>query len=147
MTDLTPHTSTHYTTLPAPFPSAPGFAFQLTRLANTLFVWVGTLGEEEEKKKLAGDWAAAMPSNGVSLDVVGSEVASVHLLSALLRLLCFDTVQLCGPLHKVAATASLRRHFTDSQVLPATATPLFRTGASDVALPMSQRLGKCCGRD
>jgi len=30
---------------------------------------------------------------------------------------------------------------TDVQDIPATATPLFRTGASDIALPMAQRLG------
>jgi hypothetical protein len=71
--DLTPRTTTHHTVLPAPFPAAPSFALHLTRLADTLFIWVGTAPqpgteEEEGKRKLAGEWAVAMPSYGVSGD-------------------------------------------------------------------------------
>ncbi|TXT03839.1 hypothetical protein VHUM_04360 [Vanrija humicola] len=93
MADLEPHTTTAYTYIPAPYPGAPAFQFQLTRLADTLLVWVGTGGPAaaEKNKRLASDWAVAMPSRGN---------------------------------------------------IPTTATPIFRSGATDTALHMAQRLSK-----
>ncbi|KAL1405427.1 hypothetical protein Q8F55_009058 [Vanrija albida] len=104
MADLEPHTTTAFTYIPAPFPGAPAFQFQLTRLADTLLVWVGTggpatdddedgagAGGGEKNKRLASDWAVAMPSRGN---------------------------------------------------IPTTATPIFRSGATDTALHMAQRLSK-----
>ncbi|WVQ82421.1 hypothetical protein IAT38_004549 [Cryptococcus sp. DSM 104549] len=111
---LQPQITTHHTTLPPPFPAAPAFLFHLTRMADTLFIWAGTASPSEASgasgdsgqgsgaggrgkndelgvKKLAGDWAVAMPSRG-----------------------------------NIAVTA----------------TPIFRTGATDIALPMSQRLAR-----
>jgi hypothetical protein len=60
--------TTHHTTLPPPFPGAPAFSFHLTRLADTLFVWVGAAerAEDEPRRNLAQEWAVAMPSHGVS---------------------------------------------------------------------------------
>jgi len=68
--DLAPQTTTHHTTLDPIFPSAPAFALHLTRMADTLLVWVGTTGtKDEERTMLAADWAVAMPSRGVSFEV------------------------------------------------------------------------------
>lgn len=81
--DLEPTTQVYYTHLPAPFPASPAFNFQLTRMKDTLFVWVGTgapgsdgadddgpdgpqAREEGEGNRLASEWAVAMPSAGVS---------------------------------------------------------------------------------
>lgn len=69
MADLEPQIKTYHTTVPPPFPGAPGFVFHLTRLKDTLMVWAGaqTLSEEDDdRKRLAGDWAVAMPGRGVS---------------------------------------------------------------------------------
>jgi hypothetical protein len=76
MTSLDSHITTHYASLPSPLPSSPSFVFHLTRLTNTLLIWVGT-GQPTEsstsgemimpnEKKLAQDWAVAMPPRGVS---------------------------------------------------------------------------------
>ncbi|AFR92254.1 hypothetical protein C343_00117 [Cryptococcus neoformans C23] len=105
---LQPQISTHHTSIPSPLPSSPSFNFHLTRMVNTLMIWVGTglptdtagnsvggaasMGSVEQvDNKLAGDWSVAMPSRGN---------------------------------------------------IPVTATPLFRSGSTDIALPMSQRLAK-----
>ncbi|OWZ81147.1 hypothetical protein C365_00114 [Cryptococcus neoformans Bt85] len=105
---LQPQISTYHTSIPSPFPSSPSFNFHLTRMVNTLMIWVGTglptdtagnaaggaasMGSVEQvDNKLAGDWSVAMPSRGN---------------------------------------------------IPVTATPLFRSGSTDIALPMSQRLAK-----
>lgn len=68
MADLPPHITTHHTTLPPPFPGAPGFTFHLTRLKDTVMVWAGaqTLDDDEGKTRLAAEWAVAMPGRGVS---------------------------------------------------------------------------------
>lgn len=83
--------STHHTILASPAPGIPSFHFQLTRLVDTLFIWVGVsegngqnaaaasaggTGDEDgavetktvkpDERKLASDWAVAMPSRGVS---------------------------------------------------------------------------------
>ncbi|BEJ11976.1 hypothetical protein CspHIS471_0204360 [Cutaneotrichosporon sp. HIS471] len=91
MTEL--QTTTHHTAVGPPFPGAPAFTFHLTRLADTLFVWIGAAerAEDDPKRNLAQEWAVAMPSRGN---------------------------------------------------IPATATPVFRQGAGDTALPMAQRLAK-----
>lgn len=121
MADLEPHTTTAYTYIPAPYPGAPAFQFQLTRLTDTLLVWVGTGGpvaaEEgddapgaaggEKNKRLASDWAVAMPSRGVRAGWLARD----------------------GKL-------------TRPQNIPTTATPIFRSGATDTALHMAQRLCK-----
>ena len=80
MTELQPLIRLDNTHIPSPFPAAPSFYFHLTHLTSTLFIWVGTgkpstpgqagiLGLDEaagpEEKRLAGDWAVAMPSYGV----------------------------------------------------------------------------------
>ena len=82
-----PSTRIYHTVIPSPLPSSPSFVFQLTRLRDTLMIWVGTgaptseltaaLTEEEGEgegakdgeeigKRLAADWAVATPSRGVS---------------------------------------------------------------------------------
>ena len=71
--------TTHHTYLPSPFPSAPSFHLHLTRLKDTLMLWVGTGPPSDssvpgleastgpDERRLAGDWAVAMPSRGVSV--------------------------------------------------------------------------------
>lgn len=82
-TDLEPHTRVYYTHLPPPFPAAPAFSLQLTRMKDTLMVWVGTggpggsgdddrdggegSGEADSGRRIAAEWAVAMPSAGVSV--------------------------------------------------------------------------------
>ncbi|WVR07208.1 hypothetical protein IAU60_004249 [Kwoniella sp. DSM 27419] len=100
---LEPTVQTHHTTLPSPLPSSPSFTFHLTRLVDTLMIWVGTgpptdasgfgasSASGPSEKKLASDWSVAMPSRGN---------------------------------------------------IPVTATPIYRSGASDVSLSMSQRLAR-----
>lgn len=67
--------ATYHTFVPPPLPTAPSFHLHLTRMRDTLFIWVGTgsEGSEDEEstgsvggKRLAGDWAVAMPTRGVS---------------------------------------------------------------------------------
>jgi len=66
--------ATYHTFIAPPLPTAPSFHLHLTRMRDTLFVWVGTgsEGSEEEgmssagDKRLAADWAVAMPTRGVS---------------------------------------------------------------------------------
>lgn len=85
--DLAPQTSTYHTALAPIFPSAPGFTFQLTRMKDTLLVWVGTTGgegAEEERTVLAADWAVAMPSRGASPESWGS-VLALRLCSGLIE--------------------------------------------------------------
>lgn len=74
VSDLESSIKIHHTTVAALFPGAPAFTYQLTRLTDTLFIWVGageagSLGDEETSsvgtRRLAGDWAVAMPSRGV----------------------------------------------------------------------------------
>ncbi|OCF43157.1 hypothetical protein I317_03001 [Kwoniella heveanensis CBS 569] len=110
--DLEPQIKTYHTTIPSPFPGggSPAFVFHLTKMVDTLVIWVGTgtstaaasdphqgdsgsasTGVVVGEKKLAGDWSVAMPSRGN---------------------------------------------------IPVTATPIYRSGASDIALPMSQRLAR-----
>ncbi|CAD6572453.1 MAG: hypothetical protein TREMPRED_000548 [Tremellales sp. Tagirdzhanova-0007] len=94
--------TTQHTYLPSPLPSSPSFHLHLTRLKDTLMIWVGA-GEPSDptmpgveanvgpsEKRLAGDWAVAMPARGN---------------------------------------------------IPVTGTPVFSSGASDLALPLAQRLG------
>ncbi|KAK1924414.1 hypothetical protein DB88DRAFT_490327 [Papiliotrema laurentii] len=61
-----------HTTLPSPLPGSPSFIFHLTHLTNTLLLWIGT-GQPTDpadptavitpvERKLAQDWAVAMPS-------------------------------------------------------------------------------------
>ncbi|WWC70394.1 uncharacterized protein I206_104344 [Kwoniella pini CBS 10737] len=98
---LEPKIKTYYQTLPSPLPNSPSFVFHLTRLVDTLMIWVGTGSPADPtsdieniivgEKKIASDWAVAMPSRGN---------------------------------------------------IPVTATPIYRAGASDYALPMSQRLAR-----
>lgn len=81
---LQPQISTHHTSIPSPLPSSPSFNFHLTRMVNTLMIWVGTglptdtagnsvggaasMGSVEQvDNKLAGDWSVAMPSRGVGV--------------------------------------------------------------------------------
>lgn len=65
-------TAVYHTTIAPAFPSAPAFVLSLTRMKDTLLVWVGT-DDDEETKRLAADWAVAMPSRGVSvLSLIGS---------------------------------------------------------------------------
>lgn len=85
--DRPPQITVHHKHIPSPIPSAPSFAFQLTRLTSTLFIWVGTgspssgagiipgldvdSGAEGTygavDKRLAAEWGVAMPSRGVSV--------------------------------------------------------------------------------
>ncbi|EKD05673.1 hypothetical protein A1Q2_00025 [Trichosporon asahii var. asahii CBS 8904] len=66
MANLPPQIKTYHTSLPPPFPGAPGFTFHLTRLKDTLMIWVGgqTLDEDEARTRLAAEWAVAMPGRG-----------------------------------------------------------------------------------
>ena len=64
--------ATYHTFVPPAMPTAPSFQLHLTRLKDTLFIWAGASegGEDEEsgsvgEKRLAGDWAVAMPTRGV----------------------------------------------------------------------------------
>lgn len=70
----TPKTTTHHTTIAPPFPGAPAFTFHLTRLSDTLFVWVGAAErlEDDVKRNIAQEWAVAMPSRGVRLPPICS---------------------------------------------------------------------------
>ncbi|WVW83701.1 hypothetical protein I302_105722 [Kwoniella bestiolae CBS 10118] len=68
---LEPTINTHHTTLPSPILNSPSFVFHLTRLVDTLMIWVGTGSPSDtsegvivSEKKLANDWAVAMPSRG-----------------------------------------------------------------------------------
>lgn len=110
--------ATYHTSVPPPLPTAPSFHLHLTRLRDTLFIWVGTgsegsgedVGEEMGsvgEKRLAADWAVAMPTRGVST------------------------------LHQDYLTSQA----DGDQNIPATATPLYTSGASGSSLAMSQRLG------
>ncbi|WVQ99249.1 hypothetical protein IAU59_006381 [Kwoniella sp. CBS 9459] len=112
MSILEPQIKTYHTIIPSPFPggASPAFVFHLTRMVDTLIIWVGTGTSSDSvsqmgsgsgvpgssgvvvgEKKLASDWSVAMPSRGN---------------------------------------------------IPVTATPIYRSGASDIALPMSQRLAR-----
>ncbi|WVF71638.1 hypothetical protein IAT40_006446 [Kwoniella sp. CBS 6097] len=111
MSPLEPQIQTYHTAIPSLFAGggggSPAFVFHLTRMVDTLIVWVGTgttsdtqvgsssiggsSGVGVGEKKLASDWSVAMPSRGN---------------------------------------------------IPVTATPIYRSGASDIALPMSQRLAR-----
>ena len=127
--DAPPQIRIYHKSMPSPLPSAPSFIFQLTRLKDTLLIWVGTgqptsingiggttsqaAGTQEDlavgERKLAGEWAVAMPSRGVSLGEGGLKETDTNIS-------CI-------------------------QSLPVTGTPIFRSGASDMAVPMAQRLG------
>ncbi|RXK38518.1 hypothetical protein M231_04150 [Tremella mesenterica] len=77
---LQPQITTHHTYFPSPLPGAPSFSANLTRLKDTYFLWLGSgppssvangsleneQGEEghTSEKKLAGEWAVAMPAIG-----------------------------------------------------------------------------------
>jgi len=77
--DQIPYIGVYHTYLPSPLPSSPSFHLQLTRLKDTLMIWIGTGGPSDsilagmdeaagpDEKRLAGDWAVAMPSRGVSV--------------------------------------------------------------------------------
>lgn len=129
---LQPQISTYRTSIPSPFPSSPSFNFHLTRMVNTLMIWVGTglptdtagnaaggaasMGSVEQvDNKLAGDWSVAMPSRGVGVVSWSMGVSGEMLILA---------------------------GMGDMKNIPVTATPLFRSGSTDIALPMSQRLGQ-----
>lgn len=129
---LQPQISTYHTSIPSPIPSSPSFNFHLTRMVNTLMIWVGTglptdtagnvaggvasMGSVEQvDNKLAGDWSVAMPSRGVSVVSWTMDVSGEMLIPA---------------------------GMGDMKNIPVTATPLFRSGSTDIALPMSQRLGQ-----
>lgn len=78
---LAPQTTTHHTTVEPPFPGAPAFTFHLTRLSDTLFVWIGAAerAEDDVKRTLAQEWAVAMPSRGVrQLTSILSELITEH---------------------------------------------------------------------
>ncbi|ORY32542.1 hypothetical protein BCR39DRAFT_376013 [Naematelia encephala] len=107
MTDLTPSITTHHTNIPSPLPSSPSFVFHLTRLRDTLMLWVGTGPPSDgsfaaglsdtvpstsiEEKKIAAEWAVGMPGRGS---------------------------------------------------IPVTSTPIYRSGTSDLAVPLSSRLAR-----
>ncbi|WWC89521.1 uncharacterized protein L201_004445 [Kwoniella dendrophila CBS 6074] len=68
---LEPIIQTYHQTLCSPLPSSPSFVFHLTRLVDTLMIWVGTGSPSDSsesvivsEKKIASDWAVAMPSRG-----------------------------------------------------------------------------------
>jgi proteasome assembly chaperone 4 len=86
--DVAPTIQIHHQTIPSPLPSSPSFIFQLTRLKDTLFIWVGTgspttsipgtsLNLDDElpstvntgEKRLASEWGVAMPSRGVRISL------------------------------------------------------------------------------
>ena len=75
--------ATYHTFIPPPLPSAPSFHLHLTRMRDTLFIWVGngSEGSEDEEstgsvgdKRLASDWAVAMPTRGVSITTLHSSL-------------------------------------------------------------------------
>ncbi|WWC61682.1 uncharacterized protein I303_104267 [Kwoniella dejecticola CBS 10117] len=71
---LDPTIRTYHQTLPSPLPNSPSFVFHLTRLVDTLMIWIGTGSPSDPisgtdnvivgERKIAGDWAVAMPSRG-----------------------------------------------------------------------------------
>jgi len=78
MAELEPQIKLYSTSIPSPLPSSPSFIFHLTHLTSTLLIWVGT-GQPIDpetptseavvipsEKKIAQDWAVAMPARGVS---------------------------------------------------------------------------------
>ena len=78
--------ATYHTFIPPPLPSAPSFHLHLTRMKDTLFIWVGngSEGSEEEEstgstgeKRLASDWAVAMPTRGVSTNTTDHFVSGI----------------------------------------------------------------------
>ncbi|WRT66182.1 uncharacterized protein IL334_003135 [Kwoniella shivajii] len=98
---IQPQITTFHHTVPSPLPSSPSFVFHLTRLVDTLLIWIGSaspsdpsLGAENVlvgERRLATDWSVAMPSRGN---------------------------------------------------IPVTSTSIYRVGASDITLSMSQRLAR-----
>ncbi|KAK4687857.1 proteasome assembly chaperone 4, partial [Tremellales sp. Uapishka_1] len=113
---VSPQITLHSIVLPSPFPSCPTFHFHLTRLSQTLMIWVGagppstpeTLAYSAPDERKLAEWAVSMPARPVR---------------------AFLT----------PFPPSLTR---SNQDLPVSSTPIFRNGAADLALPLSQRLAK-----
>ena len=62
--NLAPRIRTYHTHLPSPLPQSPSFQFHVTRLTNTLFIWVGAapptlVSLQEMRLKAAANTAAA----------------------------------------------------------------------------------------
>ena len=97
--------------------SFPALALQVTRLAGSYMIWVGTTDESAEDIEnaplygsLCRDWACAMPPLQVCLSFYDEPRS-----------------------HKYVA---------QKVGMPATAASLFRSSSSDIAQSMAQRLGK-----
>ena len=74
--DLPPRITTHHTYVPSPFPTAPSYIVHLTRLTNTLVIWLASAAPSSSdttapppipsSTRLAAEWAVAMPGRPVS---------------------------------------------------------------------------------
>lgn len=70
-----PQITTHFKSIPSPIPSSPSFHFHLTKLTNTLMIWVGTAPPSQdsmsvdapEEVRLSDEWAAAWSNVSFSL--------------------------------------------------------------------------------
>nr|ODN82552.1 hypothetical protein L203_05361 [Cryptococcus depauperatus CBS 7841]ODN97808.1 hypothetical protein L204_03231 [Cryptococcus depauperatus CBS 7855] len=121
--------------IPPSLPSSPSFHFHLTRLTDTLFVWVGAAPSDGQEAsgngRLAVDWSVAMPARR-SMPVA------------------------CTPLYRagtndasLSMAARLARKFPRQQVhlsldLPASLTqsgPSTDPYASKILLAMEKKLG------
>ncbi|KAI9639594.1 uncharacterized protein MKK02DRAFT_39915 [Dioszegia hungarica] len=115
---LAPQISTHHTHISPSNPYAPAFIFHLTRLTSTLFVWVGT----------GSSTGAGGPGSGVGLGQGGMGGVGEGGEGGM------------GGERKLAADWGVAMPSRGS--MPTVATPVFRSGALDLAVPMAQRLAR-----
>ncbi|WWD02785.1 hypothetical protein V865_000827 [Kwoniella europaea PYCC6329] len=140
---IEPTIKTYHSALPSPIPNSPSFVFHLTRLVDTLMIWVGTGTPSDpntmggggvivSEKKLANDWAVAMPSRG-NIPVTSTSVY---------RATAND--------HALGMSQRLARKFPNNQIhlslsLPSTMTsqsgPNLDPYASKLLLVMEKKLG------
>ncbi|ODO08904.1 hypothetical protein L198_00643 [Cryptococcus wingfieldii CBS 7118] len=120
--------TTHTTHLPSPFPSAPSFNFHLTLLTSTLFIWAGS-GPASDS-----EGPGSLPGGGIGLEESGAGEVEGEAQGAGKRL------EGEGVERRLAGDWAVAMPARGN--IPVTATRLFRSGSTDIALPMSQRLAK-----
>ncbi|ORX36825.1 hypothetical protein BD324DRAFT_651306 [Kockovaella imperatae] len=161
-TDLESSITTHHLTVPPPSTagessSIPTFHFHLTRLKGTLMIWIGTttsqrIGEEVDEpesgagsssnmeRRLASDWAVAMPSRGTI------PVSSTSIYQTSTTSIAVSMSQRLAPapliMHVTSAeTSLLARKYPPHQIHLSLSLPPGLTASSGTSVdPMASRI-------